>query len=190
LTRIYAGGGIVGERFVVNDRDFLRTEMAGVNGVATARAMARLYGCLALGGSIDRVRLLSPETARLAYAPIAAGLDRLTRSPAAFSTGFEIQSELQWYGPAVQAFGHSGAGGSVHGAWPHLRTGFSYAMNLMRRDDRDGRAQRILSALHNVLNGQGPHPTLPRRRGREHSEKAVVSFDRSSDNLTISGGWR
>jgi CubicO group peptidase (beta-lactamase class C family) len=186
LTRIYAGGGIVGERFVVNDRDFLRAEMAGVNAVATARSMARLYGCLALGGSIDGVRLLSAETARLAYAPIAAGLDRLTREPAAFSTGFEIQSELQWYGPAVQAFGHSGAGGSVHGAWPHLRTGFSYAMNLMRRDDRDGRAQRILTALHSVLKGQG----LPRRRGREDSEKSAVSFDRSSDNLTISGGWR
>lgn len=174
LTRIYAGGGIVGERFVVNDRDFLRAEMAGVNGVATARSMARLYGCLARGGTIDGARLLAPETVRWGYAPIAAGLDRLTRKPAAFSTGFEIQSELQWYGPAVQAFGHSGAGGSVHGAWPHLRTGFSYAMNLMRRDDRDGRAQRILTALHTAVLGN----------------LADVSFDRSSDNLTMSGGWR
>ena len=154
LTRIYAGGGVVGERFVVNDLPFLRTEMAGVNAVATARSMARLYGCLALGGSITGVHLLSAATVRLAYAPIAAGLDRLTRRPAAFSTGFEVQSELQWYGPAVQAFGHSGAGGSVHGAWPHLRTGFSYAMNLMRRDDRDGRAQRILASLHKVVAGR------------------------------------
>lgn len=160
LRRIYAGGGIVGERFVVNDPGFLRAEMAGVNGVATARSMARLYGCLARGGEIDGVRLVAPETLRLAYAPIAAGLDRLTHKPAAFSTGFEIQSELQWYGPAVQAFGHSGAGGSVHGAWPHLRTGFSYAMNLMRRDDRDGRAQRILSALHTAVTSQRPHAAV------------------------------
>jgi hypothetical protein len=49
------------------------------------------------------------------------------------------------------AFGHSGAGGSVHGAWPQLRTGFSFAMNLMRRDDRDGRAQRLLSALNTCV---------------------------------------
>ncbi|HYY45598.1 MAG TPA: serine hydrolase domain-containing protein [Candidatus Angelobacter sp.] len=151
LDRIYAGGGFIGERFVVNDPEFLAAEIAGANGVASARSMARLYGCLARGGEIDGIRLLSPETVRFAYAPIAAGLDRLTRKPAAFSTGFEIQSETQWYGPAVQAFGHSGAGGSVHGAWPHLRTGFSYAMNLMRRDDRDGRAQRILTALHGVI---------------------------------------
>lgn len=174
LTRIYAGGGIVGERFVVNDRAFLRAEMAGVNGVATARSMARLYACLAQGGEISGTRIIAPDIARLAYAPIAAGLDRLMRKPAAFSTGFEIQSELQWYGPAVQAFGHSGAGGSVHGAWPHLRTGFSYAMNVMRRDDRDGRAQRILAALHQAVIDNG----------------AQVSFDRSSDNLTMSGGWR
>jgi CubicO group peptidase (beta-lactamase class C family) len=151
MMRIYAGGGIVGERFAVNDREFLRAEIPGVNGVATARSMARLYGCLAKGGQIDGVRLVSPESLRMAYAPIAAGLDRLTYRPVAFSTGFEIQSELQWYGPAVQAFGHSGAGGSVHGAWPHLRTGFSYAMNLMRRDDADGRGQRLLRALHQAV---------------------------------------
>jgi CubicO group peptidase (beta-lactamase class C family) len=154
LARIYAGGGIVGDRLMVNDGDFLRAEMPGVNGVATARSMARLYGCLARGGELDGIRLVSSETLRLAWAPLGAGLDRLMHKPLAFSTGYEIQSELQWYGPAVQAFGHSGAGGSVHGAWPHLRTGFSYAMNLMRRDDRDGRAQRILAALHGVIAGR------------------------------------
>ncbi|HEY4871500.1 MAG TPA: serine hydrolase domain-containing protein [Candidatus Dormibacteraeota bacterium] len=148
LTRIYAGGGIVGEQFVVNDAAFLRAEIPGVNGVATARSMARLYGCLANDGVIDSVRLLSPGTVRLASEPLAIGPDRLTGKPMAFSTGFETQSALTWYGPARVAFGHSGAGGSVHGAWPQLRTGFSFAMNLMRRDDRDGRAQRLLSALY------------------------------------------
>jgi CubicO group peptidase (beta-lactamase class C family) len=151
LTRIYAGGGIVGERFVVNDRDFLHAEIAGVNGVATARSMARLYGWLASDGVIDGVRLLSAKTVRLASLPLAAGLDELTGKPLAFSTGFETQTALQWYGPAESAFGHSGAGGSVHGAWPQLRTGFSFAMNLMRRDDRDSRAQRLLAALYRCV---------------------------------------
>jgi CubicO group peptidase (beta-lactamase class C family) len=160
LTRIYAGGGIVADRFVVNDPEFLAAEMPAANGVATARSIARLYGCLAQGGKIDGLQLISSESVRLAWAPIGAGLDRLTRKPAAFSTGYEIQSELQWYGPAVQAFGHSGAGGSVHGAWPHLRTGFSYAMNLMRRDDRDGRAQRILRTLHEVVLRRGNHVSI------------------------------
>lgn len=154
LNRISGSLGLAAGRFIVNDLDFLRAEMPAANGVATARSMARLYGVLARGGEGDGVRLVSPEMLRLAWAPIGAGLNRLTRSPLAFSVGYEIQSELQWYGPSVQAFGHSGAGGSVHGAWPHLRTGFSYAMNLMRRDDRDGRAQRILHALHAVVSAR------------------------------------
>lgn len=164
LTRIYAGGGIVGERFVVNDRDFLHAEIAGVNGVATARSMARLYGCLASDGVIDAVRLLSAERVRLASVPLAAGLDQLTGKPLAFSTGFETQTALQWYGPAESAFGHSGAGGSVHGAWPQVRTGFSFAMNLMRRDDRDGRAQSLLGALYRCVTSgsarSSDNPTL------------------------------
>jgi CubicO group peptidase (beta-lactamase class C family) len=168
VMRIYAGGSLVGEPFAVNDREFLRAEMAGVNGVATARSLARLYGCLASGGAIDGRRLLDPQTVGLAAVPIAVGMDRLTRDTQAFSVGFEVQlgpehfpefrgepSALQWYGPATAAFGHSGAGGSVHGAWPHLRTGFSFAMNLMRRDDRDGRAQRLLSAPHDCVTSRG-----------------------------------
>lgn len=154
LKRVFAGGSLAGEYFPWNDTAALRAEIPAINGVATARAMARLYGCIARGGEIDGVRLLRQEIIRWAYAPIGAGLDRLTHKPLAFSTGFEIQSETQWYGPAVQAFGHSGAGGSVHGAWPHLHTGFSYSMNLMRRDDVDGRAQRLLSALHAVVTGR------------------------------------
>ena len=151
LDRVYAGGSLAGPDFPWNDMATLRAEMPAVNGVATARSMARLYGCLALGGQLDGVRLMRPETVRLADAALGAGRDRLTVKPLVFSTGFELQSELQWYGPAVQAFGHSGAGGSVHGAWPQLRTGFSYSMNLMRRDDVDGRAQRLLRVLHQAV---------------------------------------
>lgn len=155
LSRVYAGGGIVEGRFVENDPEFLSAEIPAANGVATARSMARLYGCLANGGELEGMRLLPANMLHLAWSPMGAGLDRLTHKPLAFSVGYEIQSELQWYGPATQAFGHSGAGGSVHGAWPHLRTGFSYAMNLMRRDDRDGRAQRILGVLHEVVSRRG-----------------------------------
>lgn len=151
LNRVYAGGSLAGPDFPWNDVRALRPEISAVNGVGSARSMARLYGCLARGGELEGVRLVSPDTVHLAYAPLGAGLDRLTGAPLAFSVGYEIQSELQWYGPAVQAFGHSGAGGSVHGAWPHLRTGFSYSMNLMRTWTSDGRAQRLLSALHSCV---------------------------------------
>jgi hypothetical protein len=118
-------------------------------------------------------------TLGFAAAPIAVGVDRFNGDTQAFSVGFEVQlgpdhfpgfrgepSALQWYGPAASAFGHSGAGGSVHGAWPELRTGFSYAMNLMRRDDRDGRAQRLLSTLYACV-------TSSRNEGSSHNATLV-----------------
>jgi hypothetical protein len=53
-------------------------------------------------------------------------------------------------GPVERAFGHPGAGGSTHGAWPDAGVGFSYAMNLLR-DDQDGRGRRLLRALAGSL---------------------------------------
>ena len=55
------------------------------------------------------------------------------------------------FGPEPDAFGHDGAGGSVHGAWPAQRVGFSYAMNLMRDDPEDRRSLALLEALYSSL---------------------------------------
>jgi hypothetical protein len=45
--------------------------------------------------------------------------------------------------------GHSatGAGGSVHGAWPEHGIGFSYALNRMSSAPDDVRAAALLDAL-------------------------------------------
>jgi hypothetical protein len=60
--------------------------------------------------------------------------------------------ELQ-LGPAPDAFGHSGAGGSVHGGWPSRKTGFSYSPNLLGTfiANDHPRAKALLEALHGVL---------------------------------------
>ena len=51
------------------------------------------------------------------------------------------------FGPVEVAFGHNGAGGSCHGAWPKQRVGFSYAMNEMRDDpEGDDRVNALLGA--------------------------------------------
>ena len=52
------------------------------------------------------------------------------------------------FGPPLDAFGHSGAGGSVHGRWPQQGVGFSYAMNLLQYYDADPRSGSLLGALH------------------------------------------
>jgi CubicO group peptidase (beta-lactamase class C family) len=132
-----------------------RAEIAGAGGIATARSIARLYGCLALGGVLDGVRLLSAGTLERGRRVLSRRWDPLARAHQAFAFGFELQTSLSPLGPAPDAFGHRGAGGSVHCAWPSLRTGISYAMNLMRdAGPVDPRGKALLDAAHAALLGR------------------------------------
>jgi CubicO group peptidase (beta-lactamase class C family) len=138
-----------------NAAEWHRSEIPGAGGIATARSLARLYGCLALGGEVDGVRLLSAGTLERGRRALSRRWDPLARAHQAFAFGFEVQTSLSPLGPAPDAFGHRGAGGSVHCAWPSLRAGISYAMNLMRDDaDVDPRAKALLDAAHAVLLGR------------------------------------
>ena len=134
-------------------RAWRAAEVPAANGVATAHAMARLYGCLARGGELDGVRLMSPGTAALAGREIIRGHDPYRELPIGYALGFHLNGPEEGLGPLEEeAFGHGGAGGSMHGCWPKLRTGFSFATNLL-----DGpvnpRAARLLGALHAAVEG-------------------------------------
>jgi CubicO group peptidase (beta-lactamase class C family) len=132
-----------------NRRAWHAAEIPAANAIGTARSLARIYGALACGGALDGARLLSPQGVARASAQLSAGTDAFTDEPLAFGVGFELQTGAATFGPAAQAFGHTGAGGSVHGAWPAQRTGFSYAMNELRDDpEGDPRARALLAALH------------------------------------------
>jgi CubicO group peptidase (beta-lactamase class C family) len=140
------------EDFPWNRRDYRAAEIPGANAVGTARSVARLYACLARGGELDGIRLLSEGTVRLGRTELSRGWDQVMDRPLAFGVGFQLQTEAAPFGPPGDGFGHGGAGGSIHGAWPGPRVGFSYAMNMMRDDEQeDGRAQALLRALHEAL---------------------------------------
>ncbi len=126
-------------------------EVPGANGIATARGMAALYGCLAGGGTLGGRRLLSEHTVALGPAERARGVDPLSDERLAFGAGFELQTERSPFGPALDGYGHGGAGGSMHGAWPKHRVGFSYAMNQMRDDSDDDRSRTLLAALYTAV---------------------------------------
>ncbi len=136
-----------------NQRIWHAAEVPATNGIVAARSLARLYGCLARGGEIDGVRLLRAHTIESARRCLARGVDPYDEDELlAFGTGFALQTEQMAFGPAEDAFGHGGAGGSMHGAWPSLRTGFSYAPNLMKSfTDLDPRSQALLDALHEAV---------------------------------------
>jgi CubicO group peptidase (beta-lactamase class C family) len=114
--------------------------------------MARLYACLAGGGALDGIRLLSAGTLERGRQTLTRRWDPLARAHQAFGFGFELQTASQPLGPAADAYGHRGAGGSTHCAWPSLRAGVSYAMNLMRDDaEVDPRGQALMRAAHEAL---------------------------------------
>jgi CubicO group peptidase (beta-lactamase class C family) len=130
-----------GPRLVWNDPRFHAAEIPGANAIATARGMARFYAALLAG------ELLEPGLLRAATAEHARGRDPFSDLPFRFGLGFQLQTELGQFGPPATAFGHGGAGGSAHGAWPEQRIAFSYVMNELRSDPRDARPLALLDAL-------------------------------------------
>jgi CubicO group peptidase (beta-lactamase class C family) len=132
-----------------NSRAWHEAELPATSAVASARAMARLYGCLARGGEIDGIRLVAPETVARGRQCLARGDDPYLASSMAFGVGFQLQTPARHFGPEAGGFGHGGTGGSVHGAWPEQAVGFSYAMNLLRNArGADPRPAALLDALH------------------------------------------
>jgi CubicO group peptidase (beta-lactamase class C family) len=130
-------------RFPWNDPAYHAAEIPAANGIGTARSLARLYGRLG--------EILQPETIRLGRGELSRGICAVTRFPYAFGVGFELQTELGVLGPPASAFGHTGSGGSSHGAWPDERVGFSFATSELHPSASDDRARRLLAALHASL---------------------------------------
>ena len=110
---------------VRGDIALLDAEMPAANGVATARALARMYGAIANGGEIDGTRFLSPE--------IVAGLtgrrslkrDRNIFVPLSFHLGYHSVP----FGSVMPGFGHVGLGGSFGWADPASGLAFAYVHN-------------------------------------------------------------
>ncbi|MDX6544353.1 MAG: hypothetical protein QOG02_127 [Gaiellales bacterium] len=133
---------------LVDDDSWLEPPVPSANGIATARAMATLYGALVAGSVVSAATLAEGlETA-------AAGDDPLSGRPLRFGpTGYELSSTPSELGPPADAFGHTGAGGSSHGGWPQLRTGFSFVTSELRREDLDQRSSSLLATLHGCVVG-------------------------------------
>ena len=134
-----------------DDPALLAIEVPGANCVATARSLASLYGCLSAGGKMGDVQLLQPDTVELGRRQLSSGEDPLSGRLLRFGVGFELAPNPSELGPPLDAFGHTGAGGSSHGAWPSQRTGFSFVVSEMRPENDDGRAGRVLGALRDAV---------------------------------------
>lgn len=113
------------------NRDELRVlEMAAVNGTATARSVAKLYGSAATG---DSQLGLSPDVRGALEGPAVPptkGLrDMVLKMQTSFSLGFGKPFPKYVFGSSDRAFGWNGAGGSFGFADPDTGVGFGYVMN-------------------------------------------------------------
>lgn len=136
-----------------NSAAWRTADIPGANGHGNARAVARLYACLANGGALDGVRILQPATVSVMSGEqhnltevimnrtYHQGLGVLRNSP-----------PIVWMGPNAGAFGHHGVGGAIGFADPEAGIGFSYAMNQMHaRLDNGPRAGGLIAALYQCL---------------------------------------
>jgi CubicO group peptidase (beta-lactamase class C family) len=118
-----------------NTRAAHASELPASGGVTNARAAARMYAALSLGGTLDGVQLVSPETVvRMGTTQSLLVGDAMGDIAAPFALGFMNPSPASGF--PVSRFGHEGAGGSNGFADPAARLAFGYVMNQMSETPR------------------------------------------------------
>ena len=110
---------------VQRDIPLLDTELPSANGVATARALARMYGAIANGGVIDGQRYLSAERVGMLTGRRDMRPDRNLMMPLSFHLGYHGLS----IPGLLPGFGHVGLGGSFGWAIPEAGLAFAFVHN-------------------------------------------------------------
>lgn len=125
--------GPMGDPNSANTVAWRRADLGAVNGHANARSMARVLSTLSLGGTVDGVRLLGPDTIDLIFQEQANGVDLVLGVPLRWGIGYGLpQPETV---PAIPGDERicfwGGWGGSMIIAHPDRGLTISYMMNKM-----------------------------------------------------------
>lgn len=135
----------------VNTRAWRAAELPALNGHASARGVARLCAALAGGGTLDGVRVLSPETLTAMTRVEADRDDLLLGFNPQWGMGV-LHNLIGVYGPNPRAFGHSGWGGSFGCADPDAGVAIGYVCNHMGPDlVGDPRGKALADAVYAAL---------------------------------------
>jgi CubicO group peptidase (beta-lactamase class C family) len=135
-----------------NTREWRAAEIPSANGQGNARGLARVYGALAAGGSVDGVTLLSRETLELGTATRICQKDLVIGLPTDWACGWMRNHHGVIYGPNKAAFGHTGLGGSFAFADPETRLGVGYVMNRIAPNlMADARGLKLVRSLYRCL---------------------------------------
>ncbi|GGN97120.1 serine hydrolase domain-containing protein [Nocardia rhizosphaerihabitans] len=127
--------------------------MPGVNGVFSARALARVYGALANGGELEGTRILDPGSIRRVATRQVFTPDYVLAFRIPWALGFHGVPMKPSKSDPISAFGHFGLGGS--GAFADPETGLSLAFVTNRLGGKltplgDARLTRLGTTAHNI----------------------------------------
>jgi CubicO group peptidase (beta-lactamase class C family) len=138
------------------DRESIqRAVVPAATGIGTARDMARFYACLANGGELDGVRLLSEETVAAATTcQVEVERDGTMGVPSRYALGFGCGG-TPWdkYGSLSppETFGHGGLGSIVGWADPG-GVAMAYVTNGIRHEYEHGaRVNAVADAVRTVF---------------------------------------
>lgn len=132
-------------------RAWRAAEIPAGNGHASAAGLARLYAAVACGGTLDGVRLMSPETVAKLSEVQTEREDIMLGFKPFWAHGVAV-NDAGVFGPNPRAFGHSGWGGSFACADIENRLSIAYAMNQMGAGlVGDPRAVELCHAVYGCL---------------------------------------
>ncbi|WP_205843683.1 serine hydrolase domain-containing protein [Nakamurella deserti] len=125
--------GPMGDPNSANTAEWRRADIGAVNGHGNARSMARVLSVLSLGGTVDGIRLLGPDTIDLIFQEQANGVDLVLGVPLRWGIGFGLpQPETVPSIPTDERICFWGGwGGSMIVAHPDRGLTISYMMNKM-----------------------------------------------------------
>jgi CubicO group peptidase (beta-lactamase class C family) len=98
---------------------FWKACLPSMNGVCTARSLAKMYSALSLGGELDGVRLIREDIVKQSAKVQMKRADRVVLYPLHWRLGYHRADALLMDVPS--AFGHFGMGGSGGWANPELK---------------------------------------------------------------------
>lgn len=140
-----------------NDMEVRKACIPSANGHFNARSLARMYAALANGGTVDGVRLISPERVALMSAIQVESPDRVLFMPLPKSIGFFNGGPWAMGKPGAMgarrtAFGHPGAGGSIAFADPEAGLSVAVTLNKMQNSlQGEGPTEAICSLIRTEL---------------------------------------
>lgn len=125
-------------------------EIASGSGHGNARGVAKVYGALGMGGTLDGVKLISKQGIENMITEQHNQTEGFQERPYHQALGILLNTpEAVYMGPNMRSFGHHGLGGSIGFCDPDARIGFAYCCNKMHSVGTNGpRAKRLIDALY------------------------------------------